>query len=83
MLELLKSMLSFDPRDRGTAEQLIQSRCFFCIRNKIYEEEALSQIQPGLDKTNDFCYKENKFQVLETEDLLKIIRNEINKFTKP
>lgn len=77
ILDILQSMLEFNPKFRGSASQLLKSKVFDKIRKPEMEVAAPFQIKLAVDQAGAFDYDRCKSDKFSIEDYKKMLANEI------
>lgn len=77
ILDILQSMLEFNPNFRGTAAELLKSKVFDKIRKPEMEVSAPFQIKLAIDEAGAFDYDKCKSDRFSIEDYKKMLVSEI------
>lgn len=79
LLELLASMLRFNPYFRVTAQEALKSKVFDDIRVAHFEKTSHHKIQLELYEDGAYDYKNHTDHMLRMKDLRKTLAKEMKK----
>ena len=74
---MLERLLKFNPHFREPAEELIKNKSFDSVRKKDLEDIETEPLTHDID-TDKFNYKTGESSTFTHEDVLEMIRDEVN-----